>query len=68
MAENTYTVTGMSCDHCARAVTAELAKVPGVVGVDVELPTGAVRVSGDEALDSAAVRAAVNAAGYEVAP
>ena len=28
--QHTYTVTGMTCDHCVQAVTGELSKLPGV--------------------------------------
>ena len=67
MTEQTYTVTGMTCDHCVRAVTEELEKLPGVTDVDVELASGQVTVRSDEELDGAAVAAAVDEAGYEVA-
>src|SRR5207237_1394050 len=40
-------VTGMTCDHCANAVRAEIGKLPGVTGVDVDVAAGTVRVSGD---------------------
>jgi copper ion binding protein len=66
MAESTYTVTGMSCEHCVGAVTTELTSLPGVTGVDVDLASGRVRVASDAPLDAAAVRAAVEEAGYEV--
>ena len=66
MSDKTYTVTGMTCDHCVRAVSNELAKVPGVTGVDVDLTTGRVRVASDTPIDDDAVRAAVDEAGYEV--
>ena len=65
MAETlTYTVTGMSCAHCKAAVTAELLAVAGVAAVDVDLDTKEVVVTG-EALDDAALRAAIVEAGYE---
>ena len=35
----TYTVPGMSCDHCVHAVTGELSAVSGVQPVDVDLAT-----------------------------
>jgi copper chaperone len=60
----TYTVPGMSCDHCKAAVGGELAQVAGVASVDVDLETKLVRVSGD-GLDDAALRAAIEEAGYE---
>lgn len=66
MSDQSYTVIGMTCDHCVRAVTSELAKVPGVTGVDVDLTTGRVRVASDAPVDEDAVRAAVDEAGYEV--
>ena len=65
--ETTYTVTGMTCDHCVRAVTGEVAKIDGVTAVDVELATGRVTVSSALPIDNAAVRAAVDEAGYELA-
>jgi copper chaperone len=67
MATTTYTVTGMTCGHCVAAVTGEVGQVPGVTGVQVDLITGAVAVSSDGPLDDAAVRAAVDEAGYAVA-
>lgn len=66
MTDTTYTVTGMTCDHCVRAVTAEVSMLPGVTDVEVDLATGRVRVRSDQALDDAAVEAAVEEAGYEV--
>ena len=66
MSTTTYRVDGMTCDHCARAVRSELAEVPGVVDVDVDVAAGQVTVTSDEKPDDAAVRAAVQAAGYKV--
>ena len=65
MNERTYTVQGMTCEHCVRAVTEEVGAVDGVAGVDVDLPTGRVTVRGD-AFTDAAVAGAVDEAGYEV--
>ncbi len=65
MTETTYPVTGMTCEHCAAAVTEEVAAVPGVSAVEVSLETGRVLVRGD-GVDAAAVREAVREAGYEV--
>jgi len=66
MTTATYTVTGMSCEHCVAAVTSELTQLAGVTDVDVDLATGAVTVTSAAALDPAAVTAAVDEAGYEV--
>ena len=64
--ETTYTVIGMTCDHCVLSVREEVEEVDGVTAVDVDLPTGRMVVSGG-GVDDAAVRAAVEEAGYEVA-
>ena len=66
MAEITYSVPDMSCDHCKRAVTSELLEVGGVESVDVDLDSKSVTVRGSN-LDDAALRAAVEEAGYEAA-
>ena len=58
-------VTGMSCDHCASAVGAEIIKLPGVTGVDVDVAGGTVRVTGDPLPGDAPLREAVEEAGYE---
>jgi copper chaperone len=65
--ETTFTVTGMTCDHCVRAVEAEVGKVAGVASVRVGLASGRVTLRGDRPVDEAAVRAAVEEAGYQVA-
>jgi copper chaperone CopZ len=62
----TYRVPGMSCEHRRTAVTEELQGVAGVGSVDVDLNEKLVRVSGS-ALDDAALRAAIDEAGYKVA-
>ena len=66
MAEATYSVTGMTCDHCVRAVQAEVGKVPGVASVAVDLAAGRVTVSSEHPLDQADVRAAIEEAGFEL--
>jgi copper chaperone CopZ len=63
----TYTVTGMSCEHCVRAVTGELSALPGVADVRVDLGTGAVTVTSEAPLTDDTVRAAVDEAGYDLA-
>ena len=64
MSEITYTVPGMSCEHCKHAVTSELSSVAGVESVDVDLETKLVTVRGGH-LDDGALRAAIDEAGYE---
>ncbi|MGO1050577.1 heavy-metal-associated domain-containing protein [Crossiella sp. CA198] len=62
----TYTVTGMTCQHCVSSVTEELSEVAGVTGVAVDLPTGAVTVTSERELTAAEVQAAVTEAGYQL--
>ena len=66
MAEVVYSVPGMSCEHCEHAVRSELGEVAGVDSVDVDLETNLVTVRGQD-LDDAALRAAIDEAGYEAA-
>ncbi|MFI7060363.1 heavy-metal-associated domain-containing protein [Kribbella sp. NPDC050124] len=66
MSTQEFRVLGMSCGHCARFVTEELETLPGVESVSVDLPTELVTVVSERELEAAAVRAAVEAAGYEV--
>jgi copper chaperone len=66
MTTATYQVTGMTCEHCARAVTAELKSVDGVTEVTVDLHPGgasAVTVSSAAPLTAGAVAAALDEAG-----
>ena len=56
----TYDVTGMSCQHCIDAVTAEVGRLPGVEQVQVDLDAGRVTVSSADALELADVRRAVD--------
>ena len=64
---STYTVTGMTCGHCVASVTEEVQEISGVEHVDVVLDTGAVTVTSAELVDDAAVKAAVEEAGYQLA-
>ncbi|MCY0930279.1 heavy-metal-associated domain-containing protein [Streptomyces sp. H27-H1] len=62
-----YRVTGMTCGHCEGAVTGELSALAGVSSVKAVAATGEVTVVSAAPLDEAAVRAAVDEAGYEFA-
>lgn len=66
MTVRTVTVTGMTCDHCVRAVHGELSKIPGVSDVAVDLASGRVTITSDSPIADDAVAAAVDEAGYEV--
>lgn len=59
-------IGGMTCGGCVKAVTNALARVPGVISVDVDLAGGRANVAGEAALP--ALLAAVTQAGFEVGP
>ena len=61
-----YLVPGMTCEHCRQAVSSEISKLSGVESVLVDLESKRVEVSG-HGLDDAALRAAIDEAGYEAA-
>ncbi|WP_433438444.1 heavy-metal-associated domain-containing protein [Nonomuraea sp. CA-141351] len=67
MATATYTVKGMTCGHCVSSVKEEVSEVAGVTSVEVDLAGGLLTVESDSPLDTAAIVAAVEEAGYEVA-
>jgi copper chaperone len=61
----TYSVPGISCGHCRTAITAEVSGVAGVSAVDVDLAGKVVTVTG-AGVDDAAVRDAIDEAGYDI--
>jgi copper chaperone len=63
----TYVVPEMTCDHCVSAITREVAQLPGVQTVSIDLVTKVVTVRGN-AVDDAAVREAIDEAGFEANP
>ena len=71
MTSMTYQVTGMTCEHCARAVTDELESLDGVAAVTVRLVPGGtsdVTVTAGAPLGTDAVSAALDeAGGYRLA-
>ncbi len=65
----TISVTGMTCEHCVSAVTRELKAVDGVNRVTVELRNGgtsSVSVHSSAPLEEAALREAIDEAGYDI--
>ncbi|MBV6699834.1 heavy-metal-associated domain-containing protein [Kitasatospora aureofaciens] len=58
------TVDGMSCGHCEKTVSAGLSALPGVIDVTADAPTGRVTVASAQPLDDAALRRAVDGAGF----
>ena len=68
MPTTTYTVLGMTFGHCVSAVTQEVQQIDDVDDVKVDLATGALTVNSSGEIDRATVVAAVDEAGYELAP
>ena len=56
-------IAGMTCSHCAAAVTRALSESPGVRSAHVDLAAGRAVVRGD-ALNAQQLIAAVEAVGY----
>ena len=63
----TVTVAGMSCGHCASSVQGEVGQIPGVTAVEVDVTSGTVVIDSQGPVDEAAVRTAVEEAGYRLA-
>jgi copper chaperone CopZ len=61
-----YKVSGMTCGHCEGAVSQEISALDGVTSVTAVAKTGEVTVISTTPLDEAAVRSAVDEAGYEL--
>lgn len=64
MTVTTWTVSGMTCDHCVHAVQQEVSAVPGVQSAKVELATGLLTVTSDGPVEEPVLRDAVDEAGY----
>jgi copper chaperone CopZ len=64
----TFHVDGMTCQRCHDAVADQIRRVPGVVGVHIDVATGTVTVTAERPVDRIDVAAAVKAAGYELRP
>ena len=70
MSQQSYEVTGMTCQHCVNALRTEVGALDGVSSVDVDLVPGGtstLTLTVDTPVDDVAVAAAVDEAGYEVA-
>ncbi|MGC4933244.1 heavy-metal-associated domain-containing protein [Gordonia sp. DT30] len=66
MASEIYTVSGMTCGHCAASVREEIEEISGVQSVDVTVDSGRVEVTSDEPLARDDVARAVTEAGYQL--
>jgi copper chaperone CopZ len=63
--ETIYSVVGIATDGCVQSITRVVTGVAGVTAVRVDLGNGQVTVLGD-GYDDAAIRAAIDEAGYEI--
>jgi copper chaperone CopZ len=63
----THDVVGMTCDHCVRAVRAEVSAIEGVTDVVVDLTRGVVHITAEQPVPPTALRDAVEEAGYTLA-
>jgi copper chaperone len=61
------TVKGMSCGHCAAAVTKALEALPGVSQVQVDLSSGRVTFTNASSMPPEELARVIKAAGYEMA-
>ncbi|GAA2765147.1 heavy-metal-associated domain-containing protein [Streptomyces paradoxus] len=66
MPATTYAVSGMSCGHCKATLTKVIGELDGVSGVEVDLGSGHVTVTGSAEPDDAAIAEVVDEAGYEL--
>jgi len=62
----TYTVEGMTCGHCVRAVSDEVGALDGVRSVQVDLEAGSMTVTSEDIVADEDIAAAVDEAGYLV--
>jgi len=65
MTSTTYSVPDVSCGHCVETISRAVGRIPSVATVAVDLATRTVTVRGEQ-VDDAAVRAAIDEAGYHV--
>jgi copper chaperone len=63
--EYRFDVQGMTCGHCARAVTEAVKRVDAAAQVQVDLTAGQVDVKSDTAREP--IAAAIREEGYKVA-
>jgi copper chaperone len=62
----TYSISGMTCQHCVMSVREEVGEVAGVGAIDIDLASGRMTITGS-GYEDAAIRAAVAEAGYDMA-
>ncbi len=65
MTTETFTVPGISCQHCVNAIRTEVSALPGITRIEVALATKLVTVAHDQASSTAQIVAAINEAGFD---
>ena len=63
-----FTVTGMTCQHCVASVTEEVGELAGVTGVDVDLTSGRLQVTGQDVTVDQVQAAVAEAGDYSADP
>lgn len=66
MTERTYTINGMTCNHCVMSLRKELAQVEGLEVLNVGIGSATVAMD-DARVSDEQLRAAVERAGFSVA-
>ena len=62
-----FAVTGMTCDNCARHVKEALLGLPSVRSVEVNLDAGKATIEADHTISREHIAAALDEAGYGIA-
>jgi copper chaperone CopZ len=57
-------IDGMTCGHCAKSITNELATLEGVTSINVDHTTGKAIVETSDAVTESGLKDAVAEAGY----
>lgn len=67
MAEKTFMVPDVSCEHCVSAIQGELTKIDGVDVVDVDIASKRVTVKHNGNVTDEQLVAGLDEAGYDIA-
>ena len=65
--KTTFAVPDISCEHCRQAIEGAVQPLPGIAGVDVDLPGKVVTVAHDGSLPAVRIADAIEEQGYDVA-
>ena len=62
-----YSVPGVSCEHCVKAITTEVTRLDGVRTVDVDRIEKRVTIVANDTVTDMSLRAAIEEAGFDIA-